>query len=101
MEFEGDRILEGAAPAAVYKPRDRVSLFFDNRSDTSSVPSFPQDCEEPCSQIYAVDLIGRKAKGPLGWIGVMDEVVIVDELIAAHKLEEFQGYVPDSKMVRY
>jgi hypothetical protein len=99
-EFEGDRLLENANPAAAYAPRDHVSLVFDNHSDIKSAPGFPEHCDKPCSQIYQVDLIGRKARGPSGWIGLMDEVVVVDKLTVAKKLQEFQGYVPDSVLIR-
>jgi len=99
-EFEGDRFLEGATPAATYRPQDEVSFVTDSRSDFSAAPILAER-RDARYRIFEVEVEGRLARNAdNSEIGLFDEILFVDRVTSARLIREFPGYVPAEVLVR-
>ncbi|MFT3976951.1 MAG: hypothetical protein QM688_07550 [Sphingomonas bacterium] len=95
-ELEGERFMEGQAPASSYCPHDEVWMMFDEKSDLRAMPALK--LYEDGSRIWSVRFIGRKTakSGEYGHMGMSTEEVLVDRMVSANLIAAYPGYVPNT-----
>jgi hypothetical protein len=102
-EFEGQRFIEGAMPAARYKPKDKVWLEIDERSDLSAAHQFTSR-KKKGTAIWLIEFEGQKAirtrGGGFGHFGMSEDLVIVDKVLSAQLVYEQPGYLSEDVLVR-
>jgi hypothetical protein len=101
-EFEGQRFIEGAMPAARYKPKDTVWLEIDEKSDLSAARQIVSR-KIKGTGIWLIEFEGQKAirtrGGGFGHLGMYEDLVLVDKVLSAQLVHEQLGYLSKDVLV--